>query len=462
MAIPLITYPYITRTLSVNSLGLVNFSSSIVNYFILLAGMGYSTYAIREGAKCREDKEKFQVFANEVFSMNIITMISSLLLLFIVVFISKSNYVIYTILSLQIVFSTIGQDWINTVYEEFVYITGRTILFQICSVLFLFLFVKNPDDIIGYSFFIVFATIGANIANYFYIKNFCNLRFTIHIKYKNHIKPILLLFFSSVASTIYTNLDVTMLGIIKGDYQVGIYSTSLKIYNMIKQMVIAFIFVYEPRITNSLYASDGKYSALAKDLIEKLFMFIIPTICGTVLLSKDIIYLLAGAKYAGSANVLVVLSIGLVFPILAYFYMHIFIIPYQKELNLVICSMTGAFADAILNSVLIPHFGTIGAAVSTVIAEMFVMVFAIGFSYKARIKLLGIKYIVQLILGAFGMSCSIILLQRSIDNLLLRLLICTLVGGIIYIVLLLIERNNQVIGMAKFIKVKITKGEKYE
>lgn len=46
---PLITFPYISRVLSVNGIGIYNFSNTYIGYFILIAGLGIATYAIHEG-----------------------------------------------------------------------------------------------------------------------------------------------------------------------------------------------------------------------------------------------------------------------------------------------------------------------------------------------------------------------------------------------------------------------------
>ena len=45
---PLISFPYVSKILGVVNLGKYNFSSSVINYFILFAGLGISTYAISE------------------------------------------------------------------------------------------------------------------------------------------------------------------------------------------------------------------------------------------------------------------------------------------------------------------------------------------------------------------------------------------------------------------------------
>ena len=72
---PLITFPYISRTLSVDGVGKYNFANSIVNYFILLAALGISVFAVREGAKLRDNREEFSLFASRIFTINIIKII---------------------------------------------------------------------------------------------------------------------------------------------------------------------------------------------------------------------------------------------------------------------------------------------------------------------------------------------------------------------------------------------------
>ena len=81
MCFPLITFPYISRVIQATNYGKINFSNSIVSYFTLIAALGISTYAIREGAGLREKKEKFNEFACQIFSINILTTIISYILM---------------------------------------------------------------------------------------------------------------------------------------------------------------------------------------------------------------------------------------------------------------------------------------------------------------------------------------------------------------------------------------------
>lgn len=79
---PLITFPYISRVLSVSGVGKYNFSSTYLGYFTLIAGLGISTYAVREGAKYRNDYKKISDFASQVFTINIYLTVISYVLLF--------------------------------------------------------------------------------------------------------------------------------------------------------------------------------------------------------------------------------------------------------------------------------------------------------------------------------------------------------------------------------------------
>ena len=70
---PLITFPYVSRVLSVQGIGINNFSSTYVNYFVLIAGLGINTYAIREGAKFRNNKKIISKFSSQMFSINMLS-----------------------------------------------------------------------------------------------------------------------------------------------------------------------------------------------------------------------------------------------------------------------------------------------------------------------------------------------------------------------------------------------------
>ena len=131
---PLITFPYISNVLQVENLGKVNFANSVCGYFLLFAGLGISSYAVREGSKYVNDREKLSAFSSEMFSINMVSTGLSYLALAVAIFCSaklRGYTELLLIMSLQILFTTIGTEWIFTIFEEYTYITVRGIVFQI-------------------------------------------------------------------------------------------------------------------------------------------------------------------------------------------------------------------------------------------------------------------------------------------------------------------------------------------
>ena len=190
---PLITFPYASNVLQVENLGKVNFASSVCGYFLLFAGLGISSYAVREGSRYVNDREKLSAFASEMFSINMIsTALTYAALAVTMLFWTKLHA--YTdlmlVLSLQIFFTTIGTEWVFTIFEEYTYITIRgsavsgAVHFACCL----------PSSRPGYDYCIyagitVFAAVGANVLNFFRARRYCTIRLTRKIDWKKHLSP---------------------------------------------------------------------------------------------------------------------------------------------------------------------------------------------------------------------------------------------------------------------------------
>ena len=163
---PVITFPYITRILSVDALGQYNFSSSVVSYFVLLAGLGISTYAVREGANIRDDRKEISEFLSEIWVINIIsTVIAYVLLILSILFIEKlvSYRVVILIISLNMLFNLYGKQWIYTIVEDFGYITLVQSAFQIIAVCLTFIMIRKPGDVYKYAILNVISSSGAYV-----------------------------------------------------------------------------------------------------------------------------------------------------------------------------------------------------------------------------------------------------------------------------------------------------------
>lgn len=442
----LITFPYASRILDVENLGKINFSSSVISYFLLLSTLGISSYAIREGAGIREDKTKITKFANEMFSINLISTIISYIVLFIsIVFIPKLEPYkeLLMIQGIAIIFTTIGVDWMNSIYEDYFYMTFRTVLFQFLSLILLLTLVHHKDDYYIYAFITVISSVGANILNFIYSRKYCKFKFTRRLNLAKHLKPILIIFSTSIASIIYTSSDLTMLGLMVNNYSVGIYSVSVKIYTIIKQLLFAITIVSLPRL--SFYLSNNnkeEYSRTLSKITNCISLVIIPIVVGINLLSKEIVLIVSGKSYIEASVSLQILSLALIFAAFGYLIMQCVLLPMKKEKYILMATVISALVNIGLNFIFIPLFSQNGAAVSTVIAEFLVLAISYFFGRKDfKLKKISRNFL-DSIIGSLVLIIAVVIIKRIISNMILSTIISVLVGMIIYAIVLLILKNQ--------------------
>lgn len=456
---PLISIPYVSRVLGKVNYGKYNFSVSIVNYFSLIAALGIFNYAVVEGARLRENKNDLSRFENEVFSINVYsTIISYAILALLLIFATKlRNYrLLILVNAFSIIFTTIGTDWVNSIFEDYAYITIRYIIFQGLSIVLLFIFVKNENDYLNYAIINSMSTICSNIANIFYIrKKYGAIHFARNCELKKHLKPILYLFFNTLAVTIYVNSDTTILGLLKGDGDVGIYSISSKIYLVIKQVLNALVVVTLPRLSAYLGKGENeKYKELLKKIKIYLITLVVPVVIGVLFFSRQLISIVGGEGYISGTISLQILSFSLLFAVLANYYSTCILLPNRLEKICLYSSIISASLNVGLNFVVIPFFSYNGAAITTLVAEFTVYVIAKLHSQNLGDSPLSKRLFFSVIVGC-GLEIIICYFSSTmIKNDILSILLGIIFSGIEYYFILLIFDNPVVIQINNLIKNK--------
>lgn len=458
---PLITFPYVTRVLNVESLGAYNFAFSFINYFILLAGLGIASYSVREGSKLRNDRDRFNEFASSVFTINIFSTIISYMFLAICLLLSKNlqNHTsLILMFSIQILFTTLGVEWIYSIYEEYLYITLRSIVFKIISILLIFFLVRTEKDTLKYAGITVFSIVGSNILNIINSKKYCKLVIKSPTECRVHLKPILVLFASSVAVMIYVYSDITMLGFMKGNYVVGIYSVSSKIYTIIKTLLSSIIIVSIPRC--AMYHGQGKlkeFCLLVQKIYDILMIMVLPAVTGMFILSDRIILLIAGKEYIRASTSLRILCIALVFCIAGWIFNQCVLLPCGKEKMILKATMSSATINIVLNVFLIPIMSEDAAALTTALSEFLMMLICGYYGMKeCRIRLIN-KNILSTVCGCLGITFSIVLFSffaRNLNNLLFLVTII-IISVLVYYAILMFTKNEILRSTIKFVSNKL-------
>lgn len=459
---PLITFPYTARVLSVNSIGIYNFSSNYASYFLLLASLGISTYAVREGAQYREDYEKISIFSSQIFTINIISTVVSYCVLAttLILFPFFQKYALCIIVfSLQIIFTTIGTEWIYTIYEDFTYITIRSILFKIVSIIFLFIFVRKPNDFLQYAGVTVFASVGSNILNYVHAKSIVKIKIIKKITpLKKHIKPIFTIFFSTIAVNIYVASDTTILGFIKGDHAVGIYSVASKIYGIIAPFLASMLIVTVPRLAMFFGKKEFKeYKAVLGSVIKVMITILFPSAIGMILLAPEIVTIISGKKYLAAVTPLRFLAIALIFSLLNTIVSECVMIPAHEEKKLLKANIIAATVNLVSNLALMPFFSFNAAAVTTIMSE-FTSLSINTFTVKKMMYSVAkseqlLKGVIQATIGCIPIVIICLLVKQMIYSVLLRFFIAIVSSVVAYACILLLMKNDAILELLnRFVK----------
>lgn len=444
---PFITFPYISRVLGVIGNGKVAFASSIANYFLLVASLGIPTYGIRACASVRNDKIKLSKTVHEILIINIVVTILSvatfLLSIFFIPKLQAEKTLLY-INALNIILSFIGVNWFYQALEQYDYITIRSLIFKVLSIIFMFILVKNQDDYIIYGAITVFAAAGSNILNFIRLHKFISFERQNDYEFKKHFKPIFVLFAQNIAVSVYTNLDVAMLGFMKGDAQVGLYSVAVKLKVILLSLVTSLGNVLLPRmsfyITNNM--KDQFIRTMVKAINFTLFLSL-PLTVYFILFSKDSILLLAGSGYLTAVIVMQCITISIIPNGLTGVLGVQVMTPMGKEKFVLISVIIGACTNIVLNLFLIPFFGATGAAIATSVTEFVVLGIQVLF-IKDLLKHTFAKfnfkfYIFAVVCSSFS---SLIISNFISTNSFLRLAITSIVFFSTYIALLFFVKES--------------------
>lgn len=457
---PFISFAYCSRRLGKEALGAYSFGQSIISYLLLIATLGITNYAIREGAIVRDNSKKLHIFINQVFSINVVmTIVSYIVMVVLLIFNKKigSYGIVIIIQSLQIILTTLGADWINSIFEDYFYIAVRYIIVQAIALVCLFIFVNDPSDLYIYTFISMMSNAGGNLFNIYYLrKKGISPRFTFRLNLSKHLAPIIILFANSVASVIYLNSDITMIGFLIDDGATGVYTVSTKIYSMIKALINALVMVTVPRFSYYL-AHDMKdeYRHTLSRIFASLFVITLPIMIGLYLEAYKILEVVAGSSYYSGESVVRILSLAIFFATMSCFFSYGILLPNRLEKYFLLSTSVAAISNVSLNFIFIPIWGINGAALTTLLAEIIVFTITAICSYKTVRFEISKKNVfsVSIASALLGVICT--LLDKLTINDFFVLALDVLMGALTYFGSLLIMKNAIVLGICEQIKGKL-------
>ena len=375
---PLITFPYASRILFAEGIGRVQFFLSIIDYIALCTALGIPLYAVREIARVRDDTVLRSKTTTEILLLHALLTLAGygvvLLLAFTIAKI-EVDVPLFLLLSATLFFNAIGVAWFYQAIEDFKYITIRTLIVRVVSLVALFVFVKNRNDLFYYAAILVIANVGSNVFNFFRLRKYILFIPWKELNLWKHLKPALRIFILNLMISIYVNLDSIMLGFLKDEQAVGFYTAATRVTKAVIGIVSSLGMVLLPRFSNMISNRQLKdFRALADKAVSFIICLCLPMATGIVFMSTPIIHLFCGPDFDPSIFTLQLIAPTILFIGISGILGMQILYPQGKEKLVIIATGTGAVINFTLNYLLIPQYFQYGAAFSTSIAELSVLV----------------------------------------------------------------------------------------
>ena len=415
---PLITAPYVSRVLEPDGVGLFNFANTYANWFALFAALGIPYYGIREIAKIKEDVKEQSKFVSEILSLSIIsTLICSIVLFSTLFFVPQlnENYIVFLAASIVLYFTPLRTEWYFSGKEEFGYITLRSLVIKTISVILLFVVVRSKDDLISYVILYAVSIIANDIWNFIKIYRL-GIRPYLTLSIGKHVKPLMILFSSNIAIYVYTALDTIMLGFLSDYSEVGYYNCATHISKALIPIVTSLAAVALPRVAQ--YREAGMMDEI-NNLLNRSFSIVvflsIPIAMGVISVAPVFVPLFFGDQFFGTIIPLQIIILTVVVVGLNNLTGIQVLLGFGMDKYFLYSILAGTVSSFSVNLILIPYYGAVGAAISSVMAETVVLLVMLYFIYKntnVRFKGLG-NLFVALLFSLFFPLISYVIFHLS-------------------------------------------------
>lgn len=434
--LPLITAPYISRILGSEGVGIYAFTGANVQYFVLVAVLGTATYGNREIAYHQNDKKKRSEIFWGITFLSWITAAISLFLFFLFLFISKDYRSIYIWQSLLILTSLFDISWYFMGREKFSITVTRNFIFKLLTVLSILIFVKKPSDLILYVAIMSLGGLLSSLSLWPFLRDEVNRPNFAKLNLKNHLRYTFVLFLPTIATQVYLVANKTMIGLMDSISHAGFYQQSDTIIKLALSIVGTIGVVMMPHVANMF--STGNIKGIRNSIIKTFN--IASGISFGILFGILAIALKFAPFFFGKSFSMVGMIMMIEAPIILFMSMSSvlgtqYLLPLNRMKPFTMSVTLGAILNIIINLILIPWIGVIGATIATVISEFAVT----AFQYYSIRKEFTLKELFggvwKYVLSGFVMFVIVFIMNQKNELNWIQLFIQIFTGILIYLIL---------------------------
>ncbi len=402
IAVIKITTTYLSGTGSIAAYGQYLAVYEYLAYFGIVADLGLFTIAVKEMAK---DEENIPKIIGNVLTLRLMLITVTMLLAIVLVFlIPKYNYPgsripIGVVIASMTVFMTILNGTITSVLQT-KFQMGRASLAVIAgkiisvSIMVYIIFWGFPEDIDTGFYMLITAGIIGSMAMFlisaYYVRKITPLkpRFDMDV-WRDVLKQSLPYGLALMLNTVYFRIDSLIIFFVRGEEELAVYGPAMKMLEQFTILPLYFMNSVLPVLTRTIKEKSEKYKEIIKHSFDLLAALAIPMVVGTFVLAYPIIFVIAtpdflsdiAGGFYGTDIALQILIFALLFQFINVLFAFILISVDKQKLLLYINAGCVAF-NLITNLIFIPTYGFRAAAVTSVLSELFILIFTFYYAKK--------------------------------------------------------------------------------
>lgn len=368
-----ITTAYLARVILPEGYGIIGFANSMLVFFSIFVNLGYNVVGAREVAK---DNSLIPKLAGQITTIRLVlALVSSVVLIVIALLIDKPILVklVIIISSVNLYSQAFLMDWVYQGNEKMEYLALRQVVTSLLSLAGIVVFVREPGDVV----WAMCITVTSLLINSLWMlllfnKMYGSVKLGVDSAFlKILTKSSLPITFSTFFITIFNFLNILMLGFLRTEEETGYYTAAYKFILLVITPSSIIQNVFFPVLSRALTVESRRQIIR----IYGNFIFIIGSILCLVgyMYSDFLIEFTFGSSYSQSGAILQVLMFTVLIMYLNTIYFPT-LVSWQYEKKVMYAIGSGGVVNIILNFILIPMYGPLGAAWSTVFSEIVVLI----------------------------------------------------------------------------------------
>ena len=373
------------RYLGVTNYGIFGFATSLTTLLAVTADLGISTHIIRHVATNYDSAPKY---LGNALPLKSIFSVGSMILTLIILILMKTDELTLTVtllFAIEMIIKSFTNLFNGTfqAFEEGKYQGIGNTLLNTLLLLFILITIFSDFGLIGIAISYILANIIALTYIYYSIKkHITKPKLELDLKFCKKITILSIPFaIIGLLYPIYYSIDMVMLTNIAGSYESGIYNASYKLITVLTLFYSVYIIVIFP-VMSKFFKNDKKLLLISYEKsIKYLMLIMIPLAIATMFYSTDIIHLIYGRQYDDASSVLSILiwTVCLLFISGAG---NTLLNASHKEITVTKIYLIAAIFNIILNLFMIPHFSYNGAAITTILSDVLIVIIQCYVIYK--------------------------------------------------------------------------------